>query len=198
MDILVVAPMEKERDNFLQALLNNKHTHNHYILVTCGVGKISAAMRVQNFLATNADMRIDMIALVGYAGGASGFTPGDLAIPDTCTVWDADTPHLPIFDEMHKVYALKGSENVTMLTGDTFVDRKTARKLEHIYGPNVIYDMEGAAVAAVAERERLPLLVMKIISDVSYHKPWKRYQSFEAFVASNKDFGRFLNILEQF
>lgn len=198
MDILVVAPMETERDNFLEAILKNPNHHNHYILLTCGIGKISAAMRVQNFLSTNADMRIDMVALIGYAGGASGFTPGELVIPDTCTMWDADTPYSSLFDELHEVYSLKGSENVTLLTGDSFVDRRMGRELEHTYGSNVIYDMEGAAVAAVAQRERLPLIVTKIISDIPYHKPWRRYQSFEAFVASNKDFKRFLDILEQF
>ena len=197
MDILVIVPTEEERKNFIKVLAL-KNTHNHYRALKCGVGKISAAFVVQDFLSTNADMRVDMIALIGYVGGASGFTPGEIVVPDSCTVWDADTPYSAVFDELHVVYPLKGSENVTLLTGDSVVDRRTGRELERAYGPTVIYDMEGAAVAAVAKRERIPMIAIKVISDIPYHKPLLRHVGVEKFTPSNKDFYRFVDILEQF
>ena len=202
MDILVVAPMKSERENFINALKEHGKTHNCYHVISCGVGKIAAARNVQEYLSTNADMRIDMIALVGYAGGGSGFVPGCFVVPDTCTVWDANTPKVPLFEELHKVYSLRGNEGFTVLTGDSFVDRKMGKRLERKYqDTTLVYDMECAAVAAVAERERIPLIVTKIISDVPYQKrAWfrRRGVAFEEFVAKNKDFKIFLDVLEQF
>lgn len=199
MDILVVAPMEMERDNFLQAVSNYYGgCRNYYRTLVCGVGKISAAMNVQNFLATNADMRVDMIALIGYAGGGSESVPGAVVMPDVCYQWDVDVPYSPWFNRMVEPHMLRGSDRVSILTGDTFVNRGWGRCLEKTYGKNVIYDMECAAVASVAENENIPMVAIKIISDVPYRPWWKRKaESFDSFISKNTDFLSILELLEE-
>lgn len=200
MHILVIAPMEQERDNFLEALKRKREElgtlRNHYHVLQCGVGKATSAMRTEEWFHYYEDVPLDMIALIGYAAGGRDHCQGDFVIPSIAVFHDADVPPVPLFEPLRRRYSLRGTEPCTVATGDCFVGRMKARRLERAYGRRTIFDMESAAVAMVAEKERLPLLVMKWISDIP--GSFNNYQSFEEFVSTHTDFQRFVEVLEQF
>lgn len=200
MYILVIAPTEQERNNFLDALKSKREElgklQNHYYVLQCGVGKASAAMRTEEWFHYYEEVPIGMVALIGYAAGGRGHRQGDFVTPSIATFHDVDVPSMPLFEPLRKSYTLRSAGLCTVATGDCFVGHRKARRLERAYGRRTIFDMESAAVAMVAEKEHLPLFVMKWISDIpgALHNQ----QSFEEFVNTHTDFQRFVEVLEQF
>ena len=190
MNILVLAPMECEAENFRQALHKGR-TRNHYKVVCCGVGKVEAASCTA-LEVYNPHFNVDLVVDIGYAAGSKAFNQGDLVFPDSTMFHDVMVPE-GFLDHMTKKFQLQGSDDVICLTGDSFVDAELANKLTEKYGENIIFDMECAAIAQVCQEPGVPVLQLKIISDIPQRQC---LQDFNEFVQNNTDFTNFVRFLE--
>lgn len=195
MKILIVAPTERENKYMNNSIARlralGKQFRNEYKVIRTGVGKVNAAMEVS--LELNADL-YDLVVVVGFAAGSAYFKQGDVVIPDSTAYWDVCIPE-GFVPEMTKEYPLQGSDDVTILTGDSFITKSFAESLVSNFGAKAIYDMETAAVAQVSEEYNVPVLALKIVSDVPSLCS-DSMQTFEEFVNTNTDFAPFLNYLE--
>lgn len=193
MNILVVAPMAVEAQNFKHALDSIAHKHQ-YRVVQSGVGKVNAATEVALELYGNPTRpAYDLIAVIGYAGGSSRLSQGDFVIPSCAKYHDVNCPE-DLVPELTKTYDLQGSDNCVILTGDSFV---TTQNIESVQNCNpgcdsIIFDMESAAVCQVAEET--PVIVMKLISDIPAVE--NNLQSFSDFVDTHSNFSQFVHYLE--
>lgn len=138
---------------------------------------------------------IDLILFTGVAGGANSvLKQWDIIIADEIVQYDMDASPLfdkfvipalnkafmrPNIDNINLIYSaldkakamgqLKGFGNVykgLIGTGDKFISNKEElKKLSSQFCNLNAVEMEGAAVAQVAEQEGLPWLVIRVISD---------------------------------
>lgn len=191
--ILVVAPTSVEASYMKNAIARRnavgKKFHNEYKVIETGSGKVNAAM--ETALELNADM-YDLIAVVGFASGSAYFRQGDVIIPNTAGYWDVSVPK-DVLPELTKMYDLQGSDDCTILTGDSVVGKSFVASLVSNFGAKALYDMESAAVAQVAEEYNIPVLIIKTVSDVpAVDTPVSR----EDFIKQSTDFSSVLNYLE--
>ncbi len=197
MRIVVVTPMQRENQNFWNALKSREHTNHHYSVIQSGVGKVNAAVAVSDEISRTFNdceySPIDLVAVIGYAAASKDFSQGDVVLPDKARYHDCKVPSgfIPELDEVHE---LQGSDDVTILTGDSFVDAELADKLEKIYGKKVLYDMEATAVCQVCSEYNIPVLVLKLVSDIPQDN--LGVDAFEKFVNENSDFNMFLDYME--
>ncbi len=190
MNILVLAPMEEEYQNFSKIIHQSKNLKHHYKVVKCGIGKANAAATV----ALEAyGSSYDLCVVVGYAAGGLAFQPGDIVVPSECRYWDTRIGE-GLADELTRSYPLTGLQDCIVLTGDRFVNKENADKLSKVYTDEVIFDMEITAVAQICDDISLQVLAIKIISDI----PQKSHdeKSFISFIKENNDFSPFLSYLE--
>lgn len=198
MKILVVAPMQREYDNFTAALNHFSSLGNEYTVINAGVGKVATAAGVARALtAMESDPskgQYDLVVLVGYAAGSRAFKQGQLVIPNKTCYHDTVAPKgfIPEFDT---IYELAGKDDVLVLTGDVFVDTAIANDLEVRFGTKIIYEMEAAAACQVCVPYGIPVMVLKYISDVPQDD--HNVESFEEFVNSHTDFTAFVDYLEK-
>lgn len=192
MNILVLAPMTRECDNFTRALRQRRKLKNQYKVVNCGVGKVNAAYNAALEL-FQASVTYDLVAVIGYAAASPYYKQGDFVMPSSARYHDARVPE-GLVDELTRVYDLEGFDDCTILTGDAFVDKVLADELTNKYGLKVLFDMEATAVAQVCDEANVPLLVYKFISDIPQND--HNYQSFDEFVNSHTDFTQFVSGLE--
>lgn len=197
MKILVVAPMQREYSNFNAALEGFQTLKNDYTVIHAEVGKVNAAASVSKTLAFQTEKgpagMFDLVAIIGYAAGSRDFKQGDFVAPNKVCYHDARVPK-GLIPELDAVYKVEGDNDITVLTGDSFVDASLAEKLEQQFGSKAIYDMEAAAVCQICAKYGLPVVVLKMISDVPQNQ--HTVQSFEEFVNSHTDFGNFVEYLE--
>jgi len=197
MKILIIAPKSSECENFRRALTRYSHSHklNHeYKVETAGFGKANAAGTAALY-AYNPDNWVpDLVAVIGYAAGSSKYKQGDFVIPSKALYYDAHCP-AGVVEDLERVYDLQGIEPVTILTGDSFVDKTLAEQLVDRFGGDVLFDMEATAVAQIFYDVSIPVLVMKLISDVPQLDS-ENLQSFSEFVETHTDFSQFVFYLE--
>lgn len=194
MNILVIAPLVSEYKNFRKTLESVPHS-NHYHVVQSGVGKANAAATVALELYGNPDVEYDLIAVIGYAGGSSRLKQGDFVIPCSTKYHDANCPS-DIVPELTKEYSLEGSDNYIILTGDSFVTKDNIAEISsHSTDYDaIVFDMESASVCQIAEDSGIPVIVMKLISDIPSQS--NNMQSFNEFVKTHSNFIQFLQYLE--
>ena len=195
MNILVIAPMKVEADNFTRALNGIQHRH-HYRVCNSGIGKVNAASNTALELYGNPSARrYDLIAVIGYAGGSNRLGQGDFVIPRIARYHDVNCP-VDLVPELTKEFELEGSDNVMILTGDSFVTHENVIQInkQNTKCDAVLYDMEATAVCQVAEEAEIPVIVMKLVSD----KPASsnNLQSFNEFVETHVNFSQFVHYLE--
>lgn len=193
MNILVICPMEVEQTNFKIALSQIEHRHT-YRVVHCGIGKVNAAVTTAlELYGSPKGFTYDLVAVIGYAGGSSRLKQGELVIPSKACFHDVVGPK-DLIPELLQVYNLQGSDNVAVLTGDSFVTKENVHDIaQHNPGCQaVLYDMESAAVCQVADE--IPVLVMKLVSDNP--SSTNSLQSFEDFVKTHSNFSQFVHYLE--
>ena len=178
--ILVVLAMKEEAKEILE-----NQTPNKFVLLT-GIGKVNAASKLSAFLATN---KVDAIYNLGFAGASKPYQVGDIVLIEQASYHDFDltlfgykkgqVPGLPevflsskeLMDETkHKYKPIKTGR---LLTGDYFM---TDEKEE-----SFIVDMEGAALYHVAYQKNIPILSIKVISDVmgmdDHFDSYKKFES---------------------
>jgi nucleoside phosphorylase len=109
---------------------------------------------------------------------------------------DCDVPE-GFIPELTDPYTLAGTDEVTVFTGDSFVNATSVPEIMTRFNTaSAIFDMEIMAVA-IAVRDyanAIPLVAVKYISDVpqSGHNEW----SYDAFADSHSDFSPLLARIE--
>ena len=176
-------------------------------LAWSGWGKVSAARAATRLLAS--DPSIDLLVFTGVAGAADpGLNQWDVVLADAVVQHDMDArPLFPRFMlpalkqdrlqpqpawfnwaktallEAHSAGDLDGFARPTsglIATGDRFIgDPEVLQALRDALPDLRAVEMEGAAVAQVAEQEGVPWLVLRVISDGADEAA---AQSFEDFV----------------
>lgn len=192
MRYLVVTPTEREYRN-MTAAIEGKELKNSYTLVRTGVGKaLSAANTVMAIL--RADGEFDRVAIVGYAASAIGYKRGDIVTPRVARYYDCRIPG-DFVPELTEPYPLIGHDDMSIWTGDSFVDGEMIAAVKAQYGFEAgLFDMESTAVCQAAELFDLPVVVVKMISDVPEEGDTEH--SYDEFVDSHSDFGAFVEYLE--
>ena len=139
-------------------------------LILTGVGKSNAAAGAMLALAHGAEVLLNF----GTAGGLNGRAPvGSVLQIERAVQFDVDlcavngtepgtlneyqTPYIPL------TAGCAGFVQGTLATGDRFGDGRDRALLQKM-GCDA-QDMEGAAIAHVAERAKAPLLMFKAVSD---------------------------------
>ena len=193
MKYLIVAPTEREYSNITQAL-EGRTLQNSYSVVRTGVGKALAAANTA--LAINrADGEVDRVAIVGYAASTIGRERGDVVAPRVARYHDCRIPG-DFVPELTDPHPLLGHDDAVVWTGDSFVDGEIIAQIKERYGvKSALFDMESTAVCQAAELFDLPVVVVKMVSDVPEQGDTEH--SYDDFVNSHSDFGCFIDYLEQ-
>ena len=195
MRILIVAPTTREYKYMRATLDAAQNTKHDYTLICSGIGKAGAAAGVATAVAKAAEP-FDAVAVIGFAAGSLGFKQGDVVAPNRAIYHDCDVPE-GFIPELTDPYALAGDDDITVFTGDSFINATSATEImERFSTAHAIFDMEIMAIA-IAVRDYaagIPLLAVKYISDVpqSGHNEW----SYDAFADSHSDFSPLLARIE--
>lgn len=196
MRVLIVAPTSREYKYMRATLDRTTSTKHNYTLICSGIGKAGAAAGVATAVAKSEES-FDAVAVIGFAAGSIGFKQGDIVAPNRAIYHDCDVPE-GFIPELTDPYTLAGCDSVTVFTGDSFINAKSATEImQRFECDSAIFDMEIMAVA-IAVRDyagAVPLLAVKFISDVpqSGHNEW----SYDQFAESHSDFSPLLEKIEQ-
>lgn len=192
MKYLIVAPTEREYRNITSAL-EGSTTENQYIVARTGVGKALAAANTALAIAReNCD--VDRVAIIGYAASTLGRERGELVAPRVARYHDCRIPG-DFVPELTDPHPLLGHDDAVVWTGDSFVDAEIIAEVKEKYGlKSGLFDMEATAVCQAAELFDLPVVVVKMVSDVP--EEGDNEFSYDEFVNSHSDFGVFVDYLE--
>ena len=192
MKYLIVAPTEREYRNITSAL-EGRTTENQYIVARTGVGKALAAANTALAIAReNCD--VDRVAIIGYAASTMGRERGELVAPRVARYHDCRIPG-DFVPELTDPHPLLGHDDAVVWTGDSFVDAEIIAEVKEKYGlKSGLFDMEATAVCQAAELFDLPVVVVKMVSDVP--EEGDNEFSYDEFVNSHSDFGVFVDYLE--
>lgn len=182
------------------------------VLAKCGIGKVNAARCAQILIDRS---NPDYIINTGVAGGVGpGLKVGDMVLStdlvqhdfnmnalgcvDGCLTLEGpkDKPTLfqadgGLLGRFEKVAMETAGENAIhrgrIASGDTFVaDRLEQRRIYEEFGA-LACEMEGAAIAQVAQAAGVPFLVLRAISDLADGSAFKSYAAFERHAAELSD-----------
>ena len=178
------------------------------VLAKCGIGKVNAARCAQILIdRSNPDYLIN----TGVAGGvgpnlkvgdivlstdlvqhdvrmdALGCVDGCLSLDgskDMPTLFHADEALLTRFEKVAKETAGEAAiHRGRIATGDTFIaDRESKKKIYDTFGA-LACEMEGGAIAHVAQAAGVPFLVVRAISDLADGSASESYAAFERHAA---------------
>lgn len=194
MRVLVVAPTEREYRNISATIAGSQALRHSYNVICSGIGKAAAAATTAVALA-QAEQPYDMVAVVGFAAGSLGFRQGEVVCPSTTRYHDCDVPE-GFIPELTDPLALAGTEEVTVFTGDSFINARTAAEIKGRFGvERAIYDMEITAIKIAAQLfGNLPVMAVKFISDVP--EDGDTEHSYDAFADAHSDFSPLLAKVE--
>ena len=190
MNYLVITPTSREYYNMLSALEGRK-TNNSYAVVRSGVGKALSAANTALAISQN---DYDRVAVVGYAASSLGRDRGDIVAPRVARYHDCQIPG-DFVPELTDPHPLLGHDDAVILTGDSFVDGEIiAQAMKRLGIASALFDMEATAICQAAEIFDLPVVVVKMVSDVP--ELGDTEHSYDEFVDSHSDFGLFVDYLE--
>uniref|UniRef100_UPI00405647F7 phosphorylase family protein n=1 Tax=Alistipes sp. TaxID=1872444 RepID=UPI00405647F7 len=195
--ILIVAPTERENKNIRLAIeRKGEQLKNRYTVAFSGIGKAAAAATITRYL-LQAKQPYDLVAVIGYAAGTLGFKQGEVVVPNRVQYHDADIPE-GFIPEVSDARNLLGTDDITVFTGDSFVNARSVAEIKARFGvERAIFDMEIGAIAIACEMcDNMPLLAVKVISDVP--EDGHNELSYDEFANSWIDFSPILNKIEQF
>jgi adenosylhomocysteine nucleosidase len=178
--ILVAIAMAEEAK-----LIIENETPNIKVIMT-GVGKVNAAMEIAKAIETN---EVEEIYNFGFAGATDAYQVGDVVVVKEARYHDFDltafgfekgqVPGYParFQTDSHLLEKItKGIEQIkveTLYTGDYFMVSKQKGSF--------LVDMEGAALYQVAFARQIPIISIKVVSDVlGMDKHIASYRNFEA------------------
>ena len=194
-NILIVAPAERENRNIRLAIERKGETlKNNYTVAFSGIGKAAAAATITRYL-LQAEKPYDLVAVIGYAAGTLGFKQGEVVVPNRVQYHDADIPE-GFIPEVSDARKLLGTDDVTVFTGDSFVNAKSVAEIKARFGvERAIFDMEIGAIAIACEMcDNMPLVAIKVISDVP--EDGHTELSYDEFANTWTDFSPILNRIE--
>mgnify|MGYP002519525130 FL=1 len=193
MRYLVITPTEREYRN-MSAAVQREGLKNSYMVARTGVGKaLSAAGAALAIARANGD--VDRVAIVGYAASTIGRQRGDIVAPRVARYYDCRIPG-DFVPELTDPHPLLGHDDAMVLTGDSFVDGDMIRSVKEQMGvESALFDMEATAICQAAELFDLPVVVIKMVSDVP--EEGDNEFSYDAFVDSHTDFSAFVDYLEE-
>lgn len=194
-NILIVAPTERENKNIRLAIERKGETlKNNYTVAFSGIGKAAAAATITRYL-LQAEKPYDLVAVIGYAAGTLGFKQGEVVVPNRVQYHDADIPE-GFIPEVSDARKLLGTDDVTVFTGDSFVNAKSVAEIKARFGvERAIFDMEIGAIAIACEMcDNMPLVAVKVISDVP--EDGHTELSYDEFANTWTDFSPILNRIE--
>ena len=193
MRYLVITPTEREYRN-MSAAVQREGLKNSYMVARTGVGKaLSAADAALAIARANGD--VDRVAIVGYAASTIGRQRGDIVAPRVARYYDCRIPG-DFVPELTDPHPLLGHDDAMVLTGDSFVDGDIIRSAKEQMGvESALFDMEATAICQAAELFDLPVVVIKMVSDVP--EEGDNEFSYDAFVDSHTDFSAFVDYLEE-
>lgn len=161
-----------------------KHKSFKSKLILTGIGKVNASAHLAESIARN---HVEKIINLGFAGASKGYEVNDLVLIETARYHDFDLSMFgyekgqvpgfaPFFHSdndlveevlMHYPHIKRGH----LYTGDYF--------MTHDFDNKVIVDMEGAALYQVAFSHNIPIVSVKVISDIIGHGDTKAYDKFD-------------------
>ncbi len=193
MRYLVITPTEREYRNMSEAV-KREGLKNRYTVTRTGVGKaLSAAGAALAIARGNGEF--DRVAVVGYAASTLGRKRGDIVAPRVARYYDCRIPG-DFVPELTDPHPLLGHDDAVVWTGDSFVDGDIIRSVKAQYGFELgLFDMEATAICQAAEMFDLPVVVVKMVSDVP--EEGDDEFSYDAFVDSHSDFSVFVDYLEK-
>ena len=191
MKYLIITPTEREY-RFMNKALEGRQTKNQYSVVRSGVGKALAA--------ANTALAIDKddyarVAVVGYAASSLGRKRGDIVAPRVARYHDCQIPG-DFVPELTDPHPLLGHDDAVILTGDSFVDAQIIpQAMKRLGVESALFDMEATAICQCAEIFDLPVVVVKMVSDIPEEGDTEH--SYDEFVDSHSNFGVFVDYLEK-
>ncbi len=194
MRILIVAPTHREFRNITAAVEKRTAPHHDYTIIESGIGKAGAAAAVGATLAT-AEQPFDRIVVIGFAAGSKGMHQGDIVVPNRAQYHDCDVPE-GFIPELTDPLTLAGREEITVFTGDSFVNAKSVAEIKARFGVEMaIFDMEITAVAIAARLfNNVSVAAVKFISDIP--EDGHNEMSYDEFADSHADFSPLLDRIE--
>ena len=192
MRYLVITPTEREYRNMSEAVKREGLTHC-YTVARTGVGKaLSAAGAALAIARGNGEF--DRVAVVGYAASTLGRKRGDIVAPRVARYYDCRIPG-DFVPELTDPHPLLGHDDAVVWTGDSFVDAEIIAEVKERYGmKSGLFDMEATAICQAAELFDLPVVVVKMVSDVPEEGDTEH--SYDEFVNAHTDFSLFVEYLE--
>ena len=173
------------------------------VVVQCGVGKVNAAMCAQILCSV---FGVTHLVNTGIAGSlCAELDIGDLVVSKDAMYHDFDCVHFGYemgrvpgmdtvafpADEAMIGYALAAAEEVNpghartgrVASGDLFVAEKSAKNRIIEKTGALCTEMEGAAIAHTAYRNKVPFVILRAISDKADDSAEMDYPTFEAIAA---------------
>ena len=173
------------------------------VVVQCGVGKVNAAMCAQILCSV---FGVTHLVNTGIAGSLNAdLDIGDLVVSKDAMYHDFDCVHFGYemgkvpgmdvvafpADEKMMELAFAAAEAVNpghtkvgrVASGDLFVARKEAKEAIIEKTGAFCTEMEGAAIAQTAYRNRVPFVILRAISDKADDSAEMDYPTFEAIAA---------------
>ena len=195
MNILIVAPTERENRNIRAAIASATALKHRYTVAFSGIGKAAAAATIAKTILESPE-KFDCIAAIGFAAGTTGFHTGDIVEPSQAIYHDCDVPE-GFIPELTDARALMGKDAVTVFTGDSFVNAHSIESIKQRFGTQrAIFDMEIQAIVIAAEIcGNIPVVAVKMISDVP--EDGDTEHSYDKFADSHSDFSAILARLEE-
>ena len=175
-------PIKRQKIDAFDVLIYQVTDNAQLYVVSCGVGEIAAASATQFCISK---LKCKMIVNFGIVGGLTD----EMSATKTCIVekvvhYDFDTsdidtgyvqgqyndypdPFIPVTKKLlDKALKLEPTlQKVVLASGDKFVGTTEKKRGLHKQFGAHICDMEGAAVALVCNRNKIPFLMIKCVSD---------------------------------
>ena len=203
-EILLAAMENKEEREIAGSVFYEGTLENlPCVVVQCGVGKVNAAMCAQILCSCYG---VTHLVNTGIAGSlCADLDIGDLLVSSDAMYHDFDcvnfgypmgqVPGMDVLtfpaDETMIGYAYAAAESVNpghtkkgrIATGDQFVAEKALKERIIANTQGLCTEMEGAAIAQTAYRNKVPFVILRAISDKADNSATMDYPTFERIAA---------------
>ncbi len=153
----------------------------HLVILNCGAGEIAAASGTQFLIS---EYGVDLVVNFGVVGGLTeAMSTTKVCIVDKVVHYDFDTSavdnievgrylqypdiYIPVSAELKEIALKVHPELVPVIcaSGDKFVsDEQAKRNLHEQFGADIC-EMEAAGIALTCNRNKVPCIMIKIVSD---------------------------------